>query len=59
MLPNADGPKLYAGVGFSGNITENGMEAAGGPLPEQEFLVAAFGDFIGLPPKMHAVAIVA
>ena len=27
MLPNADGPKLHAGVGSSSNIAENGMEA--------------------------------
>ena len=28
-------------------------------LAEDEFLVAAFGDFVGRPPEMHAVAVIA
>jgi glucose/arabinose dehydrogenase len=43
LLPNADGSKLYVGVGSSSNIAENGMEAEDGRAAIYEFDVAGGG----------------
>ena len=57
MLPNADGSKLYAGVGSSSNIAENGMEAEEGRAAIYKIDLASGGSPIFAPGLRNAVGI--